>query len=592
MDLNEPYEEEMRYRSLDRISLTLLWANLALLCLLLGYGTLLRGAQWSPSPLGWRVLSTGEALGALLVGLLACTAATLTRGRLRPHYAYRVLLTACFITFSALHVLVTGGALEWHFHFFIVLGYLTIYGDWRLGWIGLALTGLHHAAFSAIDPQWVYVQGETLVTTLVHALLLGGMAVAATILCRSHRSNLVVRVKAERDLQAANERLSLVDESKTARLRESEEQFRLALENAPIGMALVAPDGRWLKVNRALCDIVGYSQQELLSKSFQDITHPEDLEADLGLVKRVLAGELRSYQLEKRYLHRDGHAIWILLSVSLVRDTTGEPRYFISQIEDISARREAEVARVHAAEQAAQVEVLQREDRFKAEFMKMAAHELRTPLTPLKMVIFMMRRHPRVQADGDLLRWTDILDRNFTRVHRLVEDILDASRIQGAGLGLNREAIDLNQVVSDAVLAVDEAAARGQLRLEVELTPDLPVLGDPDRLRQVVENLLSNAVKFTPPSGTVKVVTSRRDGHVSLKVVDSGIGISAATLKDLFKPFNQVRDRNERTQLGTGLGLYIAKSLVELHGGRLEGSSEGPGRGATFQVLLPSPPAQ
>jgi PAS domain S-box-containing protein len=108
-------------------------------------------------------------------------------------------------------------------------------------------------------------------------------------------------------------------------LREAEERFRSAFSYAVIGMALVGTDGRWLQVNRSLCEIVGYSEQELLSKTFQDITHPDDLEADLGYVHQLLSGEIRTYQMEKRYLHKLGHVVWVLLSVSLVRDNEGNP---------------------------------------------------------------------------------------------------------------------------------------------------------------------------------------------------------------------------------------------------------------------------
>ena len=127
-------------------------------------------------------------------------------------------------------------------------------------------------------------------------------------------------------------------------LRESEERFSGAFEHAPIGVALVAPGGRWLKVNRALCDLVGYSELELLSRTFQDITHPEDLELDLENVRRMIVGDIRSYQMEKRYVHARGHLVTVLLSVSLVRDPQDQPRYFISQILDITERKLAEHA--------------------------------------------------------------------------------------------------------------------------------------------------------------------------------------------------------------------------------------------------------
>lgn len=128
------------------------------------------------------------------------------------------------------------------------------------------------------------------------------------------------------------------------KLQESEERFLGAFEHAPIGVALVSPKGQWLKVNRALCDLVGYSEAELLTRTFQDITHPEDLNADLENVRRMIAGETRTYQMEKRYIHRRGHLVTVLLNVSLVRNGQGQPRYFISQIQDITERKQAENA--------------------------------------------------------------------------------------------------------------------------------------------------------------------------------------------------------------------------------------------------------
>ncbi len=127
------------------------------------------------------------------------------------------------------------------------------------------------------------------------------------------------------------------------RLRESEERFRGAFEFAAIGMALVATDGRWLRVNRSLCRIVGYTPEELMATDFQTITHPDDLEADVGYVRQMLDGSLSHYDMQKRYFHKDGHTIWILLSVSLVRDATGRPLYFVSQIQDITEQRQLTV---------------------------------------------------------------------------------------------------------------------------------------------------------------------------------------------------------------------------------------------------------
>ena len=127
-----------------------------------------------------------------------------------------------------------------------------------------------------------------------------------------------------------------------AKLRESEERFHEAFANAAIGMAIVSLDGRWLQVNRSICEMVGYSESELLATNFQEITHPDDLETDLGYVRQMLAGEIPYYHLEQRYLHKQGHVVWILLSVSLVRDSEGNPLYFVAQIQDITERKLAE----------------------------------------------------------------------------------------------------------------------------------------------------------------------------------------------------------------------------------------------------------
>jgi PAS domain S-box-containing protein len=147
------------------------------------------------------------------------------------------------------------------------------------------------------------------------------------------------------ELEAANLDLQkqIVERKRAVEaLRESEERFRGAFDFAAVGMALVDPDGRWLQVNRSLCELVGYSEEELLNTNFQSITHPEDLKTDLTYMRQVLSGEIPQYQMETRFFHKFGHIVWILLSVSLVRDAQGVPLYFISQIQDITQRRQTE----------------------------------------------------------------------------------------------------------------------------------------------------------------------------------------------------------------------------------------------------------
>ena len=133
--------------------------------------------------------------------------------------------------------------------------------------------------------------------------------------------------------------------------------FQNAFEFAAIGMALVSPEGKWLRVNRAICEITGYSEAELLERTFQDITHPDDLDLDLANMRKMLGGEIKTYQMEKRYFHKNGSIVWVLLSVSLVHNASGAPLFFISQIQDITRRKQSDQ---QLAEATAEIQRLQK----------------------------------------------------------------------------------------------------------------------------------------------------------------------------------------------------------------------------------------
>lgn len=216
--------------------------------------------------------------------------------------------------------------------------------------------------------------------------------------------------------------------------RRSEERFRATFDEAAIGFAQVAPDGRWLRVNHKLCEIVGYTREELLTMTFQEITHPEDLETDLGLVRQVLAGELQTYSLEKRYIRKDGAVIWINVTVSLVRDGLNQPSYFISGVEDITAWKHAEEAirelnaslEGRVAERTAQLEAAVRD---LEAFSYSVSHDLRAPLRSIDGFSRILIAQHAAELSPEAREYLQIVRTGTQQMGRLIDDLLAFSRL-------------------------------------------------------------------------------------------------------------------------------------------------------------------
>jgi CheY-like chemotaxis protein/two-component sensor histidine kinase len=233
-------------------------------------------------------------------------------------------------------------------------------------------------------------------------------------------------------------------------------------------------------------------------------------------------------------------------------------------------------------------QVLARKDveaasRAKDEFLAVLGHELRNPLSPMVTALELMR----LRAPGELARERAVLERQVDHMTRLVEDLLDVSRIARGKVQLRREPIDLGDVVARAVEIAAPLLEERRHRLAVDVAPRLRVLGDGDRLAQVISNLLTNAARYTPVGGEVRVAARAEGGEAVVSVADDGQGIDPSLLPRLFEPFVQGKRDEARTYGGLGLGLTIVRSLTELHGGRVEVRSEGPGRGSEFVLRLP-----
>ncbi len=291
-------------------------------------------------------------------------------------------------------------------------------------------------------------------------------------------------------------------------LRLSEERFRNAFTFASIGMALIALDGHWLQVNRAVCAITGYSEAELLHMTFQDITHPDDLNGDLALVESLLRGENSSFQLEKRYIRKDGQSVWILLSASLVRDAQGRPHQFVSQIQDISARRRAE-----AALRAALVE--------KEVLLKEIHHRVKNNL---QMVASLLRLQAETIGDQAV---RDIFRDSQNRINTMA---LTHEQLYGSD---DLASVDLAHYLRRLVMQVLQSYERSATEIELELALDAGLSVPVDvmiPLGLILTELVSNSIKYAfrgRGAGQIVAVLRHADGAVDLLVGDNGVGLPA-----------------------------------------------------------------
>ncbi len=360
---------------------------------------------------------------------------------------------------------------------------------------------------------------------------------------------------------------------------------------------MTAPDGRLLRVNKALCDFLGYSAEGLQSLSMASVTHPDDMPESAELLRALLAGERDIVDLEKRYLTRDGRVVWARVRTCLLRDPSGAPLHLMTDVLDITDRKSAEQAlneateaiRVRAGQLEAANEALGRAARLKDEFLASMSHELRTPLSGVLGMAEVLRSGRSGPLNERQQRSVRVIEEGGRHLLSLINDILDVAKLDTGNVVLQPEPCSVTGVCRASVSMIEAAAERKQINLSVDVDRNAsPVMADARRLHQVLFNLVSNAVKFTPDGGRVSLA-ARVDperGEIRFVVSDTGPGIAREDLDKLFKPFTQLDTRLAREHTGTGLGLVLVRQLTELHGGRVEVESE-PGQGSRFSVVLP-----
>jgi signal transduction histidine kinase len=314
--------------------------------------------------------------------------------------------------------------------------------------------------------------------------------------------------------------------------------------------------------------------------------HREDHARLESALRAALAGQA-DYDVEYRMITSRGEVHWIASQATVLRDARGKPRQVIGVAQDVTDRKLADIERERLLkrEQIARMEA-EEATRLKDEFLATVSHELRTPLNAITGWVHLLRSGKL--SPIDMQRGLETIHRNAESQSRLINDLLDVSRIISGKLRLDVQPLALLGLVESAIDTVRPAAEAKGVRLQAVLDPAAgPVAGDPERLQQVIWNLLTNAVKFSNKGGQVQIRLQKIDSHAELSVSDSGAGIAPDFLPYVFHPFQQAEGATTRKHPGLGLGLAIVRHLVELHGGRASAASAGEGKGATFTVILP-----
>lgn len=374
-------------------------------------------------------------------------------------------------------------------------------------------------------------------------------------------------------------------------LRKESDWLRVTLSS--IGDAVITTDveGRVTFMNRVAESLTGWAQADAMGRSlpdiFQILNEQTRQPVENPALRTLSAGAITGLANHTLLIAKDGTECPIDDSAAPIRNEQGEVVGTVLVFRDISERKrlELERERLLATAQAAQTEAEQA-NRLKDEFLATASHELRTPLTAVVGWSRLLRTG-KLDAENSA-RALESIERNATLQTKLIDDLLDVSRIITGKLTLDRRPLEIAHVVSDAVNTVRPAADAKNIAIETSFDADAePVLGDANRLQQVLWNLLSNAVKFTPKNGRIDVSLQRVNSEVQVSVGDSGEGISSEFLPYVFDRFSQGDGKTTRSHTGLGLGLAIVRQLVELHGGTVKAHSDGPGRGATFRLRLP-----
>jgi PAS domain S-box-containing protein len=396
-----------------------------------------------------------------------------------------------------------------------------------------------------------------------------------------HRKNLLSLTALEQ-LENLTEHIgeALIRKHTEEKLQQSEEKFRNVFEYSLVGKSMTTLDGK-LTTNKAFTEMLGYTEDELSKLKWQEITHPDSIENDKRVFDSILAGEYNSRRWEKRYIQKNGNTVWVDISTALHRDINGKPLYFITAINNITKRKLAE------QEIRIKNEELQKLNAEKDKFFSIISHDLRSPFNSFLGLTQILEDELANLSKAEIQKISLMMNTNAKNLFRLLENLLEWSRIKQGLIPFNPELIQLYPAAYESIGAILEPAKIKGVDINVDIPTEIDVFADNNMLQTIIRNLVSNAMKFTRRDGSITLSAKETDGKgIEVSIKDTGIGMNSKLLENLFRIDVNTNRKGNDGELSTGLGLILCKDFVEKHGGKLWAESE-EGKGSTFYFTIP-----
>lgn len=366
-------------------------------------------------------------------------------------------------------------------------------------------------------------------------------------------------------------------------IRLNEEKFRSMFEGSDVPMAEVDMRGQFIQVNDRFCSLTEYTREELLAKTFPELTHPDDIEHEAELFRKLLSKELSVLKVEKRYITKRGDVIWITVDATLINHGPGRDPTAIAVVYDITQRKTAENNATKAQYEATEA------NKSKSDFLATMSHEIRTPLGVILGFSELLQDQ---SLDNNLrVEFAQTIRRNSIELGTLVDDLLDLSKIEAGRLELASGEINIHDLCNDICALFRATSIEKGIRLTSHIDSSVPSQfhSDSKRLRQILTNVVSNAINYTERGSidiNVSMNTSNTFSKLTIAVVDTGRGIETDDIEHLFQPFRKPKQARNRHKIGSGLGLTLSRRLAQLLGGDVVLKETKRGVGSTFEISV------